>query len=295
MLKRMIKRIGAVGTLLMLLYIGYLLYRENIDLTIVPWQVILLLVVLQAMVMSTFALQLKYNLAFFSGRQIILSQVYGVFAKSNIAKYIPGNIFQYVSRGVFAKQIGIDAKKSTVSTVFEIGMLAGTALLIAFVFSFGLVLQYLGHWLFILVGAGVLVALVLIRLYGMGLLGLGLRMLPIMLLMHVANGLMFLYILHYTSGLDMDFAHVSAYVFAWLVGFITPGSPGGVGVKEATLIVLISVEGIVLASVMYRVVTILADVLCFVLSLLIDKRGSRPWKNQRTTKNTQKKQVSERS
>ncbi|MDV2999678.1 MAG: hypothetical protein N5P05_001284 [Chroococcopsis gigantea SAG 12.99] len=59
---------------------------------------------------------------------------------------------------------------------------------------------------------------------------------------------------------------LSAFSFAWLLGLIVPGAPGGLGVFEATMIALLDKQeffpGTVLLSVgFYRVISILAEVL----------------------------------
>lgn len=59
-----------------------------------------------------------------------------------------------------------------------------------------------------------------------------------------------------------------AYVVAWLIGFITPGAPAGVGVREVILLFLLenltSMEGILLSVVLGRVVNVIGDLLFFV-------------------------------
>ena len=67
-----------------------------------------------------------------------------------------------------------------------------------------------------------------------------------------------------------------ACILAWLVGYATPGAPGGIGVREAVMVVgLQTAMGpaaaaagpLVLAVVLHRVVTTLGDAVCFAMGL----------------------------
>ncbi|RMF21045.1 MAG: UPF0104 family protein, partial [Cyanobacteria bacterium J083] len=69
---------------------------------------------------------------------------------------------------------------------------------------------------------------------------------------------------------------LSAFSFAWLLGLIVPGAPGGVGVFEATIIALLNPQffppAIVLSSVViFRLISILAEVLAAGLAVLMPK------------------------
>ncbi len=62
------------------------------------------------------------------------------------------------------------------------------------------------------------------------------------------------------------FASVAG-VCAWLVGYLTPGAPGGLGSREATLVWTLSdtmpVGELIIAVAMFRIVTVSGDALCF--------------------------------
>jgi glycosyltransferase 2 family protein len=69
---------------------------------------------------------------------------------------------------------------------------------------------------------------------------------------------------------------ISVFAVAWVAGFVTLVSPGGIGVREAVLLAGLTPAygpGIALAAAMsYRVVTSLGDGLAFLLGLLIERR-----------------------
>jgi len=70
-----------------------------------------------------------------------------------------------------------------------------------------------------------------------------------------------------------------AFCFAFVVGLVVPGAPGGMGVFEATAIALLSDRfstGIILSAVaLYRIISILADVSGAFLAKLDRKRDRR--------------------
>ena len=77
-----------------------------------------------------------------------------------------------------------------------------------------------------------------------------------------------------------DFALLTAaFTIAWAVGFVTPGAPAGIGVREALLLVMLGPElGAQTASLLIlalRVATTLGDLLCFAVgaALLARERG----------------------
>ncbi|MGH2414344.1 MAG: UPF0104 family protein, partial [Microcystaceae cyanobacterium] len=66
----------------------------------------------------------------------------------------------------------------------------------------------------------------------------------------------------------------SAFSFAWLLGLIVPGAPGGIGVFEATAIALLDKQhfptSIILSTVaLFRVISILAEIIAAKVAWLI--------------------------
>ena len=67
----------------------------------------------------------------------------------------------------------------------------------------------------------------------------------------------------------------SAAILAWLAGYLTPGAPGGIGPREAALLFLLADQvapaDLILATLLFRVVTIAGDVICFVSGWLVTR------------------------
>jgi hypothetical protein len=201
-----------------------------------------------------------------------------VYARSQIGKYVPGNIFQFAGRQVLGVAAGVPGGTLLRSTGLELGLIIAAGAAAALLLP-----AYLG-----LASVGPRVALALsLGGYGLGLgliswsLGrtLGPQVRQGWLLQSVfllASGTIFLGLLlallargPMAIGLSPWLwpGVVGAFVLAWLLGLITPGAPAGVGVRELVLLALLSPfvpqATILLATVVGRLVTIGGDLLFF--------------------------------
>lgn len=64
-----------------------------------------------------------------------------------------------------------------------------------------------------------------------------------------------------------------AYAISWVIGFVLPGAPGGLGVREAALILLLNgaypADAVLAFSLASRLATVIADALLFALGHII--------------------------
>jgi hypothetical protein len=64
---------------------------------------------------------------------------------------------------------------------------------------------------------------------------------------------------------------------AWLAGFVTPGAPGGLGVREAILVMALEGTlgkgGALAAAALFRAATTLGDVALYLAALVIRGNG----------------------
>ncbi|MGI2903822.1 lysylphosphatidylglycerol synthase domain-containing protein [Tolypothrix sp. VBCCA 56010] len=213
-----------------------------------------------------------------------------VYLKTNIAKYLPGNIWHHYGRIVAAKNANVSPSAATLSVLLEPLLMAAAALIIIVslggTFAAGNVnlfaqitqmLALLGvlcvvHPRFLNPAISFLQRLkgrmsntttesnprVSIRRYPvrplLGELGfLGLRSVGFILTMFALGPFNF-------SQIPLL---IGAFSFAWLVGFVVPGAPGGLGVFEATAIALLQNRfpaAIVISAIaLYRLISIIAE------------------------------------
>jgi hypothetical protein len=81
-----------------------------------------------------------------------------------------------------------------------------------------------------------------------------------------------------TLNLEQFLKIASAYIISWLIGFITPGASGGLGVREGAFLAIanfihlnISNEVILFSILLIRLINILVDILMFISTLLINQ------------------------
>lgn len=190
--------------------------------------------------------------------------VWKIYASSQLSKYLPGNIFQFVSRQLQGNAAGIAHSLLLRSSMLEVsGLILGAICpcVLLFPSMFGLY-----GW--------ALVLIFVLIVWQMAVRTLGwlppVEIWLFYLLFHVLAGLLFVWLL---VSLAPDMRNVSlpvvlgAYLVSWLAGFVTPGAPGGIGVRELVLMLIlqgVASETLLLQAIMVsRLVTISGDVLFF--------------------------------
>ena len=193
------------------------------------------------------------------------------YTKTQIAKYVPGNVMHYVTRHVYLRDYGLEHRAIASAAFLEaislpIAAMLAIALMVPFsgfaelaAFAIRPDLTLIAAILSIVTGA-------IIYAYFSGthryvptvcyVLG---RAVAFMLW----QGLLFGLIIYSVSGTFVVFA-IPVAIFAWLVGFVTPGAPGGVAVREVLIVELLQDaapnEEVFIAALLFRLVTTLGDV-----------------------------------
>lgn len=213
-----------------------------------------------------------------------------VYLKTNVAKYLPGNIWHFYGRVNAAKQAGIPIDIGILSVVLESLLMLAAACLLA---SFGQVGWLQGAIAVLILGgvhprvlnpvlrkvsqsksnmklsSGLVDRYPLIALIGE---------LGFLTIRAVGFGVTFFAILPISK--DQIPIIVGGFAWSWLLGFVMPGLPGGVGVFEATAIALLGgtfSPGQVLSVVaVYRLVNTIAEALGAGLAALDDASPSLP-------------------
>ena len=71
---------------------------------------------------------------------------------------------------------------------------------------------------------------------------------------------------------------MGTYVFSWLAGFVVPGAPGGIGIRELVVTVLTrgSALGdtIMLAAIFHRLASVISDAVTYMIGLVMAKRDN---------------------
>lgn len=232
-------------------------------------------------------------------------EAFSVYAKSGIAKYLPGNIFQFLSRNYIGSKIGWNHSDIALSSFIETFIsMSFIITLLAFLYVMKLIPPlYFAHFyvdtdkiligLFVFAIGTILSVLyynhkkIVFKLNGSMfkksmLLVSKIYLIKLMFGLIVGN-VIFLLVL--SLGFECDVLNknlpnvLAAVALASSAGFIAPGAPGGLGVRESLLVLLLSGyygrETILLAALIFRVITILSDFLAF-LSVVLIKSNHKP-------------------
>ncbi|MBW4641815.1 MAG: flippase-like domain-containing protein [Goleter apudmare HA4340-LM2] len=228
-----------------------------------------------------------------------------VYLKTNIAKYLPGNVWHYYGRIVAAKNANVASNVATLSVLLEPLLMAAAALIIIILFgsqfasnNTNIVLLICQFLILAVVLCGVhprflnpvlrclhnwkakksnqnvkpTISLTIERYPLRPLLGelgfLGLRSIGFILTLFALVPLQ----------LGQIPLLLGAFSFAWLLGLVVPGAPGGLGVFEATAIALLQhrlpVAVVISAIALYRLISIVAETVA----------AASAWLDERLTK-----------
>jgi hypothetical protein len=198
------------------------------------------------------------------------SELAAIYAKSVLAKYVPGNIFQFVSRQVDLAAFGYAQKTVAAASLREIVSLPVAALLVvgAGAFLTGTIDRVLAafggapsaNWMNLALFAPLVVA-VAIGLWRGWLRWDWLAGHAIYFLVLEAVGMTIFAAIVPASLQPWPLGIFSA---AWLCGFVMVGAPGGLGVREVAMVALLRdlapLPSLVAVSVGLRGVTLIGDV-----------------------------------
>lgn len=198
-------------------------------------------------------------------------KVYGI---SQLAKYVPGNIFQFAGRQALGMAGGAPGWVLAKSTIWELGLLALAGLTYG-----GLALPLVFGWPVALGGGIFFVTVVVVAwMLGRGFSRVHIRPWILYLLFHGVSSLLFIWLLisvapERAPALGSWAPIGAAYIVAWLAGLVTPGAPAGVGVRELVLMFLMHGQvpeaDLLLAVVVGRIVTVGGDAIFFLGSSLL--------------------------
>lgn len=231
-----------------------------------------------------------------------LLRAVALLLRTNVGKYLPGNVGHLLGRVVLARRMGLAGRPVVASLVFESAVAVVAALVIGAVglwddgHFWWTTLRQLRSPGRIAAGAAVLAVAVLgawllagasrrepqddggpQRALGPLPLALALVLLVVSFLLY---GQMVLVVMESGFGRGEGAASALAqatwsrvtvaFALAWVLGFLTPGSPGGLGVRETVLVLLLApmtgpARALVLALVL-RVLTVVGDGVGFLLS-----------------------------
>jgi uncharacterized membrane protein YbhN (UPF0104 family) len=293
-----------------LLSFGFIVYTfSKIDLRVITQKItfgwipyLMLFSFLYSLIVILRAYNWTRILRFLSPKITDTKSLLSIYAKTEIAKYIPSNVMHFAGRHALARKKGYSHTVLVFSNLLDLGFVLLMALSIVFL---GLILKIIPlpeavlKWLSLkrllfIGGAGAIVSAALFFLKRKTILSkirpflnlsslyrfilIFFLFLPVFL---ICGGILFGI---FTLLLGNDFSLYSyLYAFmgfslAWAAGFVIPGAPGGLGIRETMLILLFSPlygnTQALIAALILRIITIAGDALGFFYSLRINREIS---------------------
>jgi glycosyltransferase 2 family protein len=216
-----------------------------------------------------------------------------VYLKTNIAKYLPGNVWHHWGRIVAAQNAQIPTGVATLSVVLEPLLMAAAAsiIIVLFGYQFTVLTQSIGLQILQVIGLGAVLCLFHPRLLNPALsflqklkfkktkdsqasteksIAFSLERYPLKPLLGelaflILRAFGFILTVFALAPLQLHQLPLllGAFSLAWVLGLITPGAPGGLGIFEATAIALLQhhfpIALIISAAALYRLISIVAE------------------------------------
>jgi len=206
---------------------------------------------------------------------------YYYFGKTEIAKYLPGNIFHFIGRQILAKKLGVSQKDMMKISIYFSFLLLVSTIISATIFSYfadGLKT----YWFILLFSLCIIIVIFTFFLYPSFNIKNKLIMNILLVVSVSLQGIMLGIIVLYQSSDTTSgffFLIVSIYIISWLIGFVTPGASGGLGVREGAFIAIVSYlhlnisRDIFLFSILLlRFINIITDVFTYLSAYIISNK-----------------------
>lgn len=230
-----------------------------------------------------------------------LIQTYVILGQSNIAKYLPGNIFHYIGQVALGRRFGIPPETIILSTgVLTVTgiMTAAIVAVIGFLFdndAFQWLKKMLDTQRIIIIGS-IIIGLVIILLIMIivfprfrswirprlaylrpTLIG---KAVILWVIIFIIFGILISFLLNTIWNINTGLVWYQfswGFALAWVLGLVVPGAPGGLGIREAIFFGLYRSQlgdGLVIGlAFAIRVITSLSDLLTFGIAYWLSHTG----------------------
>lgn len=295
--KKILDIIGKVFTVLCLGFIVYKFLSFDVDFSILlDFKILIFVIVCMIMLaIPPYLNSLSYQriLNFLGVKETNIKEIVDIYVSSNIGKYLPGNVMHFAGRNVLGSKYNLSNKSLLAASLLEVGLKILVGVLIAVTFSyqyFMLIIKenFNDYLLYIIaivavivIGAVLFFALRYRKQIKIQNTFKNISYVIVMdLIIFILNIICFLLIYYAISGnvsviMQNALSISGIYILAWLVGYLTPGAPGGIGVKEAVMIFLLAgimtESDILLVGVIARLSNILGDTLAFGVNKIFNR------------------------
>lgn len=291
----MLKAAGSVLAIASLFFIALLFWQERETLSAfrpgaAGFAVLALCAVVYAALGYLLAEAWRRLLLWAGERQVQGGDTLSIYAKTQVAKYIPGNVAQFAGRQFIGREAGWSHVGLLLSTVFELVSLVFVAAVIATVATAAGARGIVDTQLLLLAAIFILAGLVVLPRFGPRALlqrwpeaaqrvaELKIRELWRVAALHAlffaVAGVILILVTQVVTGNSVPYQHwpavIGLYAIAWIVATLTPGAPSGIGVRELVLVAglafMTSAGSAILIATLLRAVTVTGDLLFFLVA-----------------------------
>jgi hypothetical protein len=296
-MKKIIRLIGNILAILSIVFVIYTLSKMDIQFQSIQSPGSMVAAMIAAILVSVCAVYLlsvawTRTVSYFAQGKLDHREGINVYVRANIGKYLPGNVMHYVERNVYMVGSGLGQFEIALSTCAEIAGQLVAAVLVGVLLSWETlfyVFQKLVSKKMIFAIVAVILFLLLLtivfirkvsyirmvfdKLLNLMFIKLFLFNLLIYIAVVLLLGSALVLLCCPLNGTILETSNIrlvlSAYTVAWVAGFVVPGAPGGIGVREFVLEFVTAGnplgDVILLAAVFHRVATILGDVCSYLV------------------------------
>ncbi|CAA6819886.1 MAG: Putative transmembrane protein HieC [uncultured Sulfurovum sp.] len=276
------KSLGIIG----LVYLFYALYQEYTFSSFIENFYTIAHILPQLFILNILSILIgilawHYMLTHYAQNPFKYLLSYYYFCKTEVAKYLPGNIFHFLGRQALASKVGItQSQMAKSSLLFTLLLLSATILASTLFTLFVTEIPTVIMILMILASLVTFIGLIFIyksfplmqKIKMNILLTLSISLQGIMLGMIVISQLE-------EPTLQLFLLVASIYIVSWLIGFVTPGASGGLGVREGSFIAMmnylevnIATDIIIFSVLLVRLINIFTDILTYLSTFLLSSK-----------------------
>lgn len=299
-MKKILKGAGYILTILALLFVVRKIISMDIDFHLLSEHLPVFLICITGYAILVYFLGKPWKkfVTVITGQQVEGPEAYYICTKANLMKYIPGNVLQFVGRNELAINHDMSHKDVACATVLDTLCMVLSAVTVAMVFH----LKGLFSWLLQYMQLELLLICLLVMIFvGACILILLYRKVPyfrflfeksnvkamvtgtaFFWIFYLGTAAMLYLIFHFVLGVSFTVPELSILVGTWaigyLMGYVMPGAPGGIGIRELVLCFLlqtiINQDTVLLATVLLRVANIFGEIIAFLVALVLYKLTS---------------------
>lgn len=236
-------------------------------------------------------------LEFYSRHSISIIECWWLYCRTAVFKYVPGNVFHYISRQFQGANFGWEQKAMGLSSAMEAAFVisaGGLFTLLAFPFidiPENVIPLKKEYFLLFVSGMFLFPFLILyvlnrflrekikdFKLSDIFTSNIFLSYFSYILFL-IASAFLFSAVLYFSNLPPAASAYgIFIYGFVYTIAYITPGAPGGIGVREALIALSFSSYGYeseaAMAAIIFRLITVIGEFICFVSTFVLVPRFS---------------------